>query len=269
MSKKSLYLKKISSNNLAHTGFAKWIDEWETADQKYLAMEFCAGGDLFDYTQQILHKHPTLHHKVITIEARKRLMTDETVYPRFSLIQDIFSQMVSVVAFLHNVMQICHMDLSLENFMMISMSTISRPVLKLIDFGLALDFSGEEYSEKQRFMYNACVGKLKYQSPECYDCRRKDLQRLYDCRLNDNYCLGVCLFMLLFAQHPYERPSSRSDRYCMQLLEQGLVPFLERNKYQFLVNKETIHLLNHLLTFAPNRLCIKRVANHPFFNRHV
>lgn len=266
MLKKLLYLKKISTHKLVHNGFAKWIDEWETAEQKYLAIEYCAGGDLFEYTQQVLHKHPLLQAKAATREARRQLMTNETTYARFVLVQNIFAQMVSVINYLHNVVKICHMDISLENFMIVNSDNESRPILKLIDFGLAIDFSERP---QDHFMYDGCVGKLKYQSPECYDCRHKELQHPYDSRLNDTYCLGVCLFMLLFAQHPYERPSLRSDPHCMQLMHHGLMPFIESKEYQFLVNKETVHLLNHLLTLGSKRYYVDQIVKHPFFNKCV
>jgi len=261
-------LKKITSHKFNHNGFAKWIDEWQTTEQKYLAIEYCAGGDLFEYTQKVLHKHPLLQPKIPIDQSHKSFMTNETMYPRFMLIQNLFAQMISVVNYLHNVVQICHMDISLENFMISNADNEFRPVVKLIDFGLAIDFSGEDNGQ-ERFMSDACVGKLKYQSPECYDCRHKELQRRYDCRLNDTFCLGVCLFMLLLAQHPYERPSLRSDPHCVQLLRQGLLPFLESRHYQYLVNKETVHLLNHLLTFPSNRYYADQIMKHPFFNKCV
>jgi len=70
--------------------------------------------------------------------------------------------------------------------------------------------------------------------------------------------------MLLFSQHPYERPSLRSDPHCVRLLRQGVMPFLESKEYQFLVNEETVHLLNHLLAFPSNRFYVEQIINHPF-----
>ncbi|ETO30237.1 Protein kinase domain containing protein [Reticulomyxa filosa] len=292
-------LKKISRNKVQHPGlflcahihtrFAKLINEWETVDHKYMAMEYCAGGDLFEYTQRVLHKCSSLQPRLPPPSSPSKacepqLMKNNAVYGRFLLIQHLFAQMVSAVAYLHNMVEVCHMDISLENFMIVHETLqTTMPTLKLIDFGLAKDCSAktqnmnsadkgkdkdkdkDKHESNARFLYNECVGKLKYQSPECYDCRHKEFQRYYDCRLNDTYCLGVCLFMLLFAQHPYERPSSRNDTHCIQLLRHGLMPFIQHRHYHHLVNVETVHLLDHLLTFPQNRFYINQICNHPFF----
>jgi len=212
----------------SHQGIAKWIDEWETEDQKYLALEFFPDGCLHDFVVNVFKRNTSLAYKT-SPEQTNQLMTNDKVYRRFEVIQSIFSQMVSVVEHLHRKLKMCHMDISLANFMVIiNDNDRLNPVIKLIDFGVTLDFSQETEEEKKEFMHNTCLGKFTYQSPECYHCKK--LQRSYDCRLNDRYGLGICLYALLVGTFPYKSPSDH-DSNASELLKDGMMSFLKKENF--------------------------------------
>ncbi|ETO06026.1 death-associated protein kinase 1, partial [Reticulomyxa filosa] len=79
----------------------------------------------------------------------------EDTYLRLQMVQHIFGQIVSTVAWLHS-KRICHLDLSLEN-VLIRNEDIFHPQIQIIDFGVSVDFSNnndsnhnEEEEEEQK-----------------------------------------------------------------------------------------------------------------------
>jgi len=257
----------------SHAGIVKWIDEWETKDEKYMAMDYYPDGSLIDFASNVLRKDKDKKNKdsSFVYNEMNKLMTNDNLSPRFIVIKSIFTQMVSVVQHLHNQLKICHMDLSLENFLVtIKDEDPLKPIVLLADFGLALDFSSQtETDVKKQFMHDIRMGKMNYQSPECYNCqfikdKDKDFQCNYDCRLNDIYCLGICLFVLLFDDFPYRNPK---DRNAIELLKNGgMMPFLKRRHLLHLINEETIDLLDHLITYSSKRWNFDQILRHSYFH---
>ena len=124
----------------------------------------------------------------------------------------MFRNMVETVAWLHK-HEICHLDLSLENALITydnsnnSNSSSNSggpcndndndpiPLIKIIDFGLAKDFSKIDKTNDKQWMSkmwknNQRIGKPGYMAPEVY------MKFNYDCRAADIWCLGVVLFMV-------------------------------------------------------------------------
>ena len=100
-----------------------------------IVMEYCESGDLFDF---------------IMNSPQKRLDDFNTI--------DLLIQILSSLDYLHNVLKICHRDLKPENFL-ISINEQNRPILKLIDFGLATYICrGEKMKGK--------IGTTMYMAPE-------------------------------------------------------------------------------------------------------
>ncbi|XP_062865175.1 maternal embryonic leucine zipper kinase-like [Trichomycterus rosablanca] len=91
--------------NLNHQHVCRLYQVVETADQIYLVLEFCPGGNLFDH-----------------IDNNDRLSEEET--------RRIFRQIVSALAYIHS-QGYAHRDLKPENMMLDEKKNI-----KLIDFGL-------------------------------------------------------------------------------------------------------------------------------------
>ncbi|XP_062864440.1 maternal embryonic leucine zipper kinase-like [Trichomycterus rosablanca] len=91
--------------NLNHQHVCRLYQVMETADQIYLVLEFCPGGDLFDH-----------------IDNNDMLSEEET--------RRIFRQIVSALAYVHS-QGYAHRDLKPENMMLDEKNNI-----KLIDFGL-------------------------------------------------------------------------------------------------------------------------------------
>ncbi|RLN86745.1 hypothetical protein BBJ28_00003479 [Nothophytophthora sp. Chile5] len=113
-------------------------------DNVYVAMEFCAGGDLYDY---------------VTGKPLRRLQEVEAL--------GLFAQIASGLGFLHN-HGVAHRDLSLENVL------LQGGQAKICDFGLSTDAN---------VLSDDAVGKFYYMAPEVsqgvhYDPKKADVWSL-------------------------------------------------------------------------------------------
>ncbi|XP_065911575.1 maternal embryonic leucine zipper kinase-like isoform X2 [Dysidea avara] len=93
---------------LHHQHICQLYEVVETTQMYYLVLEYCSGGELFDY-----------------IEAKQRLKEIEA--------RSFFRQIVSAIRYVHS-QGFCHRDLKPENLLLDEHSNI-----KLIDFGLAAE----------------------------------------------------------------------------------------------------------------------------------
>ena len=114
----------------------------------------------------------------------------------------IFAQMVECVAYLHS-RNICHFDVSLENFVIsnVMISTLDSDQftfcglddirVTLIDFGLA-----EVFAKDSTFQSTKYCGKTVYQSPEI-TANMKSKRKSFNAKANDIWCLGIRFVPLL------------------------------------------------------------------------
>merc|ERR1712113_899050 len=88
-----------------------------------------------------------------------------------------FKQIVGLIDWLHNEMNCCHLDISLENFVISNvMVTIHNKqikfsnefTIKIIDFGLAEVFTSKSRTGKMSFRCTKFVGKTAYKSPSVF-----------------------------------------------------------------------------------------------------
>lgn len=113
-------------------------------DSVFIAMDFCAGGDLYDY---------------VTAKPNRRLSETEALR--------LFAQIVKGLSFLHAI-KVAHRDLSLENVL------LKNDNVKICDFGLSADANQ---------LSSEVVGKFYYMAPEvtqgvAYDPKSADVWSL-------------------------------------------------------------------------------------------
>ncbi|XP_073907553.1 maternal embryonic leucine zipper kinase isoform X2 [Castor canadensis] len=116
--------------NLRHQHICQLYHVLETANKIFMVLEYCPGGELFDY-----------------IISQDRLSEEET--------RVVFRQIVSAVAYVHS-QGYAHRDLKPENLLF-----DENHKLKLIDFGLCAKPKGNKDYHLQ-----TCCGSLAYAAPE-------------------------------------------------------------------------------------------------------
>uniref|UniRef100_A0A8C8YPN9 Maternal embryonic leucine zipper kinase n=1 Tax=Prolemur simus TaxID=1328070 RepID=A0A8C8YPN9_PROSS len=116
--------------NLRHQHICQLYHVLETANKIFMVLEYCPGGELFDY-----------------IISHDRLSEEET--------RVVFRQIVSAVAYVHS-QGYAHRDLKPENLLFDEYHK-----LKLIDFGLCAKPKGDKDYHLQ-----TCCGSLAYAAPE-------------------------------------------------------------------------------------------------------
>ncbi|KAG0682958.1 hypothetical protein C6P40_000624 [Pichia californica] len=143
-----------------------------------MAIEYCKGGDLFDFIDKY----------------RSKLSCE--------LIQCIFANIVSALYYMHN-LNICHRDIKLENLLLkfnpklilsngINKSKNHEPIIILSDFGLSKKI------DNLNSMLSTRCGSEDYVSPELL------LGMPYDGKQNDCWSLGVVLYTILENRLPFD-----------------------------------------------------------------
>ena len=174
--KPSHNIHKEAEFNLSinHPNIIKCYDIYEDIKTISFVMELGEGGDLFDF----IVNTPT-----------GQVPLDASI--------DIAEQILSTVTYLHTEKGIVHRDLKPENFM-VTINEQNRPLVKLIDFGLATYIPKDKNSPLTEY-----VGTPQYAAPEVvnHDC--------YDEKV-DIWSTGVILFNMLTGNEPF-RGESRSE----------------------------------------------------------
>ncbi|XP_058379566.1 maternal embryonic leucine zipper kinase isoform X3 [Diceros bicornis minor] len=116
--------------NLRHQHICQLYHVLETADKIFMVLEYCPGGELFDY-----------------IISQDRLSEEET--------RVVFRQIVAAVAYVHS-QGYAHRDLKPENLLFDEYHK-----LKLIDFGLCA-----KPKDNKDYHLQTCCGSLAYAAPE-------------------------------------------------------------------------------------------------------
>jgi len=178
----------------------------------------------------------------------------------------LFWQMIVVVKWLHNDMNICHLDISLENILIQNATfvpsndgktfTINPNVnIKICDFGLA------EIFRQDSFRCTKFCGKTNYKAPEVYG-----KNGVFDARKADIWSLGVVLFCMLVGSPPYNKPVDSDQAYLY--IKNGIIDQLlfqwERNHF---ITVKVLNLLHSMLNFNQSeRFLVDDVIEHPWLS---
>ncbi|EGT51474.1 hypothetical protein CAEBREN_07911 [Caenorhabditis brenneri] len=150
--------------NLSHQNICRLYHYVETDDKFYLVMEYCSGGEMFDY-----------------IVRKERLEESEA--------RHFFRQLVSAIAFVHS-QGYAHRDLKPENLLL-----TEDLHLKLIDFGLC---AKAETGRIEKHNLQTCCGSPAYAAPELI------LGLPYKGNEADVWSMGILLYTLLVGALPFE-----------------------------------------------------------------
>eukprot|EP01084_Bolivina_argentea_P172388 298617_1 len=175
----------------------------------------------------------------------------------------IFRQMVECISYIHK-KRVCHMDISLENFLINDVDTeiiadsknknkykmqfiISNIKIKLCDFGVAKHFSNDN------FRSNHFVGKEGYKSPEVIGRKSG-----FNAKANDVFCLGVCLFSLCTGTSPWEK-ADKNDKLWQYVVHYGVKNLVVHWNSLHLVDEGLLNILESMLTFEEHRITLRKI----------
>lgn len=209
---------------------------YEDAQSLYVVLDYLAGGELCDL--------------VVPGDNGERRCVSESTARQY--VWDI----VQATLYVHG-RGLVHRDISLENVLLERSPQRDTPVARLIDFGLAVRSPGTG----RLLCPDAAVGKTSYMAPEVYANVPHDPEK------SDAWCIGVCLFALLFGSYPYTRPSERECACLASMACGGLRALMDSWGYSARVSPEAVDLLDRVLCVDPQaRLSVEDMATHPFFN---
>lgn len=115
----------------AHENIVSVIEFFEEKDKVYVVMDYCDGGDMLDYIQK-----------------NGRYTNDHA--------RELFQQMTSAIAYMHNELKIAHRDLKPDNILLCGQKSEQ---IKISDFGISR-------KSTESMNCQTIIGTPLYQAPE-------------------------------------------------------------------------------------------------------
>ena len=188
----------------------------------------------------------------------------------------IFKQMIECIEYVHS-QNICHMDISLENFLINDLDVYysrngklkfccDNIQVKLCDFGLAERFRPKLTVDPRTddsipdFQSNKYCGKMNYKSPEVAHKKRR-----FNAKSNDIWCLGVCLFMMIIGSAPWHK-THKTDKCFMKIMNGQMINLLTMWKRIDYINKEQLSLIQSIFEYENKRCDMEQIKNCEWLN---
>ncbi|CAE8725463.1 unnamed protein product [Polarella glacialis] len=215
-----------------HPNIARLYETFETESQVFIVLELCAGGSLFDAVG-------------IDFEAEADGHAHNTTLSRSP---QVLRQMAEAVHFLHG-LSICHRDIQIENFLLAKPLDNDKPILKLIDFTTAKDFS-----DGQELVTKICT--------PIYVAREILVRRVepYTAKV-DVWSLGVLFFIMLCGHQPF---AGDTDFEVLKKVKRAIWKFEPEASWEGVPAEAKDLVQNMIMANPENRLSAKAVLEHPF-----
>eukprot|EP00484_Ammonia_sp_Unknown_P014797 CAMPEP_0197072844 /NCGR_PEP_ID=MMETSP1384-20130603/210301_1 /TAXON_ID=29189 /ORGANISM="Ammonia sp." /LENGTH=330 /DNA_ID=CAMNT_0042511665 /DNA_START=67 /DNA_END=1059 /DNA_ORIENTATION=- len=242
----------LSANKDCPASIVKFYQFFKTGTDFYLVMED-GGSSLFDF---VVKAHDLIRTGKIELSHWQKV------------VMLICQQMVECIEYLHT-QNICHLDISLENFLINDVTVIKTVEgnsehiefvtddiqVKLCDFGLAQRFKDDSS------LCSKYCGKPNYKSPEVVAKKGK-----FSAKKNDIWCVGVCLFMLSFGTAPWKTASPNDDGF--KCISNGyLKPVLESWGIVHYASDDLIDLLGSIFQAESSRVSLDEIQVHAWLKK--
>ena len=215
-----------------HPNVVEFVETFETeTGEIVIVFKYYSGGSLIAHVEREIIRHLNTSRRVIR----------STTYPsglQIAFVQKVFWQMVNGIHHMHS-QGVAHMDIKLENT---CLDDLGDAVIIDWEFALLVLADGPD-----AYMYRIPCGTPGYAPPEVF------FQLPYDPRGVDVWCLGVCLYCLVFGEMPFPPPNPTPEDSFRTPLR-----FLEPT------NEDLESLLSGMLEIVPeNRMTLFQVKKHP------
>lgn len=233
-----------------HPHIIRLVDHLVGHRQHLTVMEYCKDGDLMDFVLKL-----------------GRLSQ--------SLCQQLVIGMLKTLQWIHN-HGVAHLDVSLENFLVVKDVAVGRITLKLTDFGMAqfhplvlLETDRSSWPrdlQPMEWKIRGRPGKLLYMSPEVYligkSVEKDEVSVIKtDARAADLWAIGVCLYQMLIGLPPWKRPCWE-DKWFEWIMRGDMELLLRHWKKK--ISKDALNFLGCIFKPLESRATIPELLKHPF-----
>eukprot|EP00927_Polykrikos_kofoidii_P059836 TRINITY_DN5495_c0_g4_i2.p1 TRINITY_DN5495_c0_g4~~TRINITY_DN5495_c0_g4_i2.p1 ORF type:complete len:465 (+),score=97.29 TRINITY_DN5495_c0_g4_i2:153-1547(+) len=206
---------------LEHQNIVRLVETFEDEDRIFFIMEFCAGGELLDF-----------------IVEQNRFSEAQAV----TLMRQVFS----AVEYMHD-LNVVHRDMKLANCLLLTREAVEQNVLKIIDFGLSIQMSGDQ-------ALRASQGTPYFMAPQVLKGTAYDSSA-------DMWSCGVILYVLLCGYPPFGGSSANA---VIAKVIHGNFSFNDADWGS--VSEDARSLIRGMLKMQPrDRLTAKQALEHRWF----
>lgn len=252
-------------SKLDHPNIVKLYGVEKTSSHYFLILEYCNGGDLFQYMKTFKKASKEKTTSYISSTTNYEIINYSNIFSSEESIRDFASQIASGLFYLHS-HQIVHRDLKPHNILIsrtktpqsnsnkhqsnTSNDSSEKITLKIADFGFA------RFLKPSDLATTVC-GSPVYMAPEI------QFGSQYSSNV-DMWSLGIILYELITGQTPFPRVKTQYE-LAMELKNKGSKFYSLPSSVK--ASPELRNLIEKLLTINPNnRMTFSEFMNDPFIN---
>ena len=224
-------VERLILSRCKHPSIVRLSLSFQSKNKLFFVMEYCPNKDL----DELLRKFGTFD-------------------PDLAL--QIICELVNVIDYLHNEMNISHNDLKPSNILLDANFHI-----KLIDFSTAkikgkiFDKHKGDFIPSEESISKDIIGTAEFISPEMVN------QKITDYKTNDIWALGIIIYMIFNGVSPFK---DKNDFMTLDKVKEGKFDFIKKD-----IPDDVIDLINNILIEDTNkRLNIKQIKEHKYFKNN-
>ena len=224
-------IERLILSRCKHPSIVRLSLSFQSKNKLFFVMEYCPNKDL----DELLRKFGTFE-------------------PDLAL--QIICELVNVIDYLHNEMNISHNDLKPSNILLDANFHI-----KLIDFSTAkikgkiFDKHKGDFIPSEESISKDIIGTAEFISPEMVN------QKITDYKTNDIWALGIIIYMIFNGVSPFK---DKNDFMTLDKVKEGKFDFIKKD-----IPDDVIDLINNILIEDTNkRLNIKQIKEHKYFKNN-
>ena len=221
-------IERLILSRCKHPSIVRLSLSFQSKNKLFFVMEYCPNKDL----DELLRKFGTFD-------------------PDLAL--QIICELVNVIDYLHNEMNISHNDLKPSNILLDANFHI-----KLIDFSTAkikgkiFDKHKGDFIPSEESISKDIIGTAEFISPEMVN------QKITDYKTNDIWALGIIIYMIFNGVSPFK---DKNDFMTLDKVKEGKFDFIKKD-----IPDDVIDLINNILIEDTNkRPNIKQIKEHKYF----
>ena len=221
-------IERLILSKCKHPSIVRLSLSFQSKNKLFFVIEYCPNSDL----DELLKKFGTLEP---------------------DLAFQIICELVNVVDYLHNEMNISHNDLKPSNILLDSNFHI-----KLIDFSTAkikdkiFDKKKGDFVPSEESISKDIIGTAEFISPEMVN------QKITDYKTNDIWSLGIIIYMIFNGESPFK---GKNDFMTLDKLKEGKFSYIKKD-----IPEDVVDLINNILIEdTDKRFNIKQIKEHKYF----